>query len=305
MGDSMFRFNKEQKIFEVGGIRIGGQPGELPTVMIGSIFYHKHKILKDEKTGDFDRKKAEELLAKEAEISEKTGNPRIVDVCCGWPQAFQKLIDFVAENIDGPFSIDGATADVRIAGAKYVGEVGLSNRVVYNSITPHINEDEVKAIKQAKIKSALLLTLNTKNPTLIGRLQVVDELLTIAQRASIEKPLIDTCVLDIPDPGPVSKAIYLVKEKYGLPSGAGIHNAVDMWRKKRKMDPANYMLASTVANVISITSGANFLLYGPIENAPTAYFCCALADAYIAYSTKQEFGTKMLTNNHPIYKIFR
>lgn len=39
-----------------------------------NIFYHKHKILRDEKTGDFDRDKAEELLVKEAEISEKTGN---------------------------------------------------------------------------------------------------------------------------------------------------------------------------------------------------------------------------------------
>jgi hypothetical protein len=31
----------------------------------------------------------------------------------------------------------------------------------------------------------------------------------------------------------------------------------------------------------------------------------ALADAYITYSTKQEYGTKTLTNNHPLYKIFR
>jgi tetrahydromethanopterin S-methyltransferase subunit H len=273
--------------------------------MIGTIFYHKHKILKDEKAGDFDKRKAEELLMREAEMSEKTGNPRIVDVCCSWPQAFEKLIDFVAKTINGPFCIDGATADVRIAGAKYVGEVGLSNRVVYNSITPHTSEDEVKAIREAKIKSAILLTLNTKNPTLSGRLQVVDELLAIAQRAGVEEPLIDTCVLDIPDPGPVSKAIYLIKEKYGLPAGAGIHNAVDMWRKRRKIDPASYMLASTVANIISIASGANFLLYGPIENAPTAYFCCALADAYIAYSAKQEYGIKPLTNNHPLYKIFK
>ena len=301
----MFRFSKEQKIFDVGGVKIGGQPGELPTVMIGTIFYHKHKILKDEKTGDFDRDKAEELLVKEAEMSEKTGNPRIVDVCCGWPQAFEKLIDFVAKNTDGPISIDGATADVRIAGAKYVGETGLSNRVVYNSITPHTNEDEVRAIKEAKIKSAILLTLNTKNPTIIGRLQVVDELLAIAQQAGIENTLIDTCVLDIPDPGPVSKALHLVKEKYGLPAGAGIHNAIDMWKKRRKIDHTSYTFASIVTNIISITSGANFLLYGPVENAPTAYFCCALADAYIAYSTKQEYGTKTLTDNHPLYKIFK
>jgi len=301
----MFKFSKEQKIFDIAGVRVGGQPGELPTVMIGSIFYYKHKIVKDDKKGEFDAKAAEEVLAKEKEISEKTGNPRIIDVCCGWPQAFEKFIDFVANATDEPFSIDGATAEARIAGARYVGEVGLSNRVIYNSITPHIRDDEITAIKEAKIKSAILLTLNTKNPTLFGRIQVVEELLAAAQRAGIENTLIDTCVLDIPDPGPVSKAIYFVKEKYGLPAGAGIHNAVDMWKKRRKIDPTQYMLASTVANITSIVSGANFLLYGPIENAQTAYFTVALADAYIAYTTKQEFGTKMLTNNHPLFKIFR
>ena len=41
----MFRFNKTQKIYEIGKLRIGGQPGELPTVLIGSIFYSGHKIL--------------------------------------------------------------------------------------------------------------------------------------------------------------------------------------------------------------------------------------------------------------------
>jgi len=304
-GDLMFRFSKEQKIFDIAGVKVGGQPGELPTVMIGTIFYHKHKIVKDEKIGDFEKEKAEELLVKEAEMSEKTGNPRIVDVCCGWPQAFSKLIDFVAKTVDTPFSIDGSTAEVRIAGAKYVGEVGLSNRVVYNSISPHTTEDEIKAIKEAKIKSAILLTFNTNNPTLMGRLQVVDELLTIAQRAGIENTLIDACVLDIPDPGSVSKAIYLIKEKYGLPAGAGMHNAVDIWRRRRRLDSTSYSLASTVANVISIAAGANFLLYGPIENAPIAYFTCALADAYVAYSTRQEFRTKTLTNNHPLFRIFK
>ncbi|MEM2320420.1 MAG: tetrahydromethanopterin S-methyltransferase subunit H [Candidatus Bathyarchaeia archaeon] len=301
----MFRFSKEQKIFDIAGVKIGGQPGELPTAMIGSIFYHKHKILYNEKTGEFDKQKAEELLMKEKEISDETGNPRIVDVCCGWPQAFEKFIDFIADVIEGPFSIDGVTADARIAGAKYVGEAGLSERVIYNSITPETRENEISAIKEAKIKSAIFLTLNAKRPTLSGRLQVLDDLLIIAQKAEIENILVDTCVLDIPDPGPVSKAIYYVKEEYGLPAGAGIHNAIDMWRKRRKKDPTKYMLASAVANVTSIILGANFLLYGPIENAGIAYPTCALADAYIAYAARQEYGTKPLTTNHPLFRIFR
>jgi len=301
----MFKFEKEQKVFEISGVKVGGQPGQLPTVLIGSIFYHKHKIVKNEKTGEFDRKKAEKLLEIEAELREKTGNPGIIDVCCSWPQAFQKFITFVAETIDGPFSIDGATAEVRIAGAKYVGEVGLSKRAVYNSITPQIKEDEISAIKDAKIKSAILLTLNTKDPTILGRLQALNDLLAIAEKANIENILVDTTILDIPDPGPVSKAVYLVKERYGLPAGAGTHNAVDRWKDKAKMTHTEYLLASSVANVFPIVLGADFILYGPIENAPEAYFYSSLADAYVAYCAIQQSGTRPLTRNHPLFKIFR
>lgn len=74
-----------------------------------------------------------------------------------------------------------------------LGEVGLSERVVYDSITPHVKEEEITAIRDAKIKSAILLTLNTKNPTISGRLQVLVELLATAQtaqKAGIEKFLV-------------------------------------------------------------------------------------------------------------------
>ncbi|MEM1566037.1 MAG: tetrahydromethanopterin S-methyltransferase subunit H [Candidatus Bathyarchaeia archaeon] len=301
----MFKFEKEQKIFDVAGVKVGGQPGQLPTVMIGSIFYHKHKIVKDERTGEFDKEGAEKLLKEEEEISKKIGNPRIVDVCSSFPEAFPKFLDFVASVIDGPFTIDGATAEVRMAGLKYVKEAGLSNRVVYNSITPHIKEDEIAAIKEANIKSAILLALNTKNPTVSGRLQVMDELIAVAQRAGIENMLVDAAVLDLPDPGPVSKAIYLIKEKYGLPCGAGTHNAVARWNDRRKLERDEYLLACSVANVFPIFAGANFILYGPIEHAKSAYFHCGLADAYVAYTAAQELRVRPQDKGHPLFKIFK
>jgi len=65
------------------------------------------------------------------------------------------------------------------------------------------------------------------------------------------------------------------------------------------------VLAGAVANAIPIAMGADFILYGPIENAPEAYFTCALADAYTAYSTRQEYRITPLTRNHPLFKIFR
>ena len=301
----MFLFKTHQEILEISGLKIGGQPGQLPTVMIGSIFYHKDKIVVDPKTGVFDKRRAEEILNAEQEISSKTGNSRIVDICASWPEAFPSQIEFVADKIQGPFTIDGTTADVRIAGVKYVEEAGLSERAVYNSLTPDVREEEIAAIRDAKIKSALLLALNTTNPTIKGRLGVIEKLIEKAKAAGVVNMLIDTTVLDLPDPGPAGKTVYLVKEKYGLPCGCGAHNAVDMWHKRKKLDPVDYLSSSVVPNVLPIIMGASFMLYGPIEGALRIYTPVAVVDAYVAYTMMQEFGSRPLTTSHPIFRIFR
>ena len=65
-----FKYNTEQKIVEVAGLKCGGQPGEYPTVLAGTIFYAGHKIIKDE-LKELVRSSVEEtlngLLDKEAE----------------------------------------------------------------------------------------------------------------------------------------------------------------------------------------------------------------------------------------------
>ena len=43
-GEILFRFERKQEVFDIGGIKIGGQPGELPTVLVGSIFYEGHSM---------------------------------------------------------------------------------------------------------------------------------------------------------------------------------------------------------------------------------------------------------------------
>lgn len=299
----MFRFTAEQKTFNIAGVKVGGQPGQVPTVMIGTIFYHGDKLVVDEREGVFNRSAAEEVLRKEEEISLRTGNPRIVDVCASHPQAFEKFIDFVADVVEGPFCIDGTTADVRIAGARYVMEVGLSNRVIYNSISPDVKDAELQAIKDAGIKSAVLLLLNVRNPLISGKFEVIDELLRKASTAGVENVLIDTATIDILDPGPVSKAIYLVKERYGYPAGCGAHNAIDIWRKRTKLSPGVKFSGTILANVLPVVMGADFLLYGPIENAAKIYPTVALANAYAAYTLWQEYGVKPPAGNHPFYNL--
>jgi tetrahydromethanopterin S-methyltransferase subunit H len=301
----MFKFGTEQKVFEIARVKVGGQPGQLPTVMVGSIFYHKDKLVLDPRTGSFDRDQAEQMLKTEETLCATTGNPRIVDVCASWCEAFPKFVDFVANTVKGPFTIDGTTAEVRMAGAKHVCEAGLSDRVVYNSINPETRDDEIAAVRDAGIKAAILLALNAKNPTISGRMAVIDKLLERAKSAGVEKLLVDTTVLDIPDPGPAGKTAYLVKERYGLPCGCGAHNAVEMWFKRKKLEPDAQLTSSVVANVVPIVMGSSFMLYGPVGNASRMYVPIAVTDAYVAYTMMQEYNIRPLVNTHPLFRIFR
>jgi tetrahydromethanopterin S-methyltransferase subunit H len=78
---------RNRRVFEVGGVKIGGQPGELPTVLIGSLFHEGHKIVIDRKLGIFDKRKAERLVRMQEEISEKTGVPCMHDIVAENPGA--------------------------------------------------------------------------------------------------------------------------------------------------------------------------------------------------------------------------
>ncbi|MBS7610341.1 tetrahydromethanopterin S-methyltransferase subunit H [Candidatus Bathyarchaeota archaeon] len=305
----MFRFEKEQKIFEIAGVKIGGQPGQNPPVLIGSIFYTGHEIVKDERIGIFDRKEAESLLAKEAEALDATGLPRILDVVGSYPEALIKFVDFVAEVSDAPFLLDGVTWDVRVKALKHVAEVGLLERAVYNSIAPNAGSDELKAIKESGIKAAVLQALDMRDPTFRGRLNTLRDnpgrrgLLSLASEAGIEKFLIDTTVLDTPDIGIACQAVYGVKEEFGLPAGCGPANAMSMWKKLKKFEPEVLRICDAVSQAFPIALCADFVMYGPIKAAPRVYPACGMIAAYIAYAAR--FQGIRPSSGHPLTKLMR
>ena len=55
-------------MINLAGVRMGGQPGELASVLCGTIFYQGHKIVEDEEKGIFDRTAAERLICRQAEL---------------------------------------------------------------------------------------------------------------------------------------------------------------------------------------------------------------------------------------------
>ena len=275
----LLSFRTEQKQFEIGGIKIGGQPGLRPTVLIGSAFYHGHKITTDENRGEFDPVEAEKRIHLQDEFSEKTGNPCMLDVVGATPEAIRRHLEFAARVTKSPLLIDGTTVEVRLAGLEYAAQAGLIDRVVYNSIQPEIPDEELTAIQKAGVTSAILLTYYLKDFTSTGRVTAVRELLPRALQAGVNKLLVDTCVMDLATLGQAFSAIQQVKDEMGLPAGGGVHNAVAMWRGlKKKMGTQATLPCMAAAAAGAVALGADFLLYGPVEDAPSIFPAVAMID---------------------------
>jgi tetrahydromethanopterin S-methyltransferase subunit H len=306
----LITFENEQKTFDIGHTKVGGKPGELPTVLIGSIFYENHKIVSDPAKGVFDKNKAEELLKRQEEMSDKTGNPHMIDIVATSQTAIEKYIEFVAGITDAPFLVDSTVTDVRIAGLKYSAEVGLLDRAVYNSITFYASDQEITALKNIGVKSTILLGYNPRNVRPQGRVDLLrgDEntkgLLEYATNAGIQKILVDTAILDVPSIGMAAEAVKLVKREFGLPCGGGPLNAVLEWKRVSELGENAKKICAAAAVTAMVQAGANWVLYGPIHNSEVVFPPVAMIDSIIAYANSRAHTASIQTKNHPLYKIF-
>lgn len=298
----MWEYPIQQKVFQIGRVKVGGYPGERPSVLIGSIFYLGDKIVHDAATGAFDKKAAEELIKIQEEFSSKTGNPCMIDLVASSLEAMRKEMDFVASVTDTPILIDSPAMNIRLEGLRYARETGLIDRIVYNSIMPETRPAELHQVKELKLESAILLAYNPTDFTSEGRIRTIRSLLSTSREVGIEKPLIDTCVLDVPTLGVASKALFRVKDETGYPVGAGTHNAIGTWKGlKSKMGKQAVVPCSVSAAIMASVLGADFVLYGPIRDAQYFFPAAAMVDA--AYGQLIMERGKKLSKAHPLFKI--
>lgn len=310
----MFAFEKEQIVHTIGGIKIGGVPGEMPTALAGTIFYGGHDIVQDAQKGLFDKKAAGELVAVQDEMSDMTGNPALVQVFSESERAILKYLDFIAEVTDAPFLIDSTNPEVRIAGLRHAEEVGLLDRAVYNSISVSIAEKELAALKEIRHDCAVILAFNPHDSSIAGRRAVLEDgipgfdkgLLNLSAEIGITKPLIDTATTAMgAGAGSSASFTFVAKTLYGQPTGSGIHNAPSSWswlRKYKKTNPEAYHACDVASALIVQMMGANFVLYGPISNAKTVFPVVAMADIFAAESASVEFGVQP-SERHPFRKL--
>jgi tetrahydromethanopterin S-methyltransferase subunit H len=301
----MFKFSTPQNVYEVGRVKIGGQPGELPTVLIGSIFWLGQKMVQDANKGVFDAKEAENIINKMENWSDITGVPFMFDIVGTTEEAFTKYIDYIAEHTQAPFLMDAMSPKTRMAAAEYVKKKGLQERAVYNSIYKGVSKVELAKIKECGIKASIVLADNPKDNSLDGKMKVLEEALAMANEAGITKPLIDTAIPAFaPDMGTAVRAIHYIKEKFGHPTGLGTGNVVTTMGWVKANVPKEFRKGCTTAtNAIMQTMGANWLMFGPAEQADWVFPAVTIVDTYVA-SAMGDLGIRPLHEQHPIYKVF-
>jgi tetrahydromethanopterin S-methyltransferase subunit H len=301
----MLRFEKEQKIFEIGNVKIGGQPGELPTVLIGSIFWLGQKMVQDANKGVFNAKEAEDIINKMQSLSDLTGVPFLFDIVGTTTEAFQKYLDFIADHNEAPFLMDAMSPKVRMETAAYIKQVGLQNRTVYNTIYKGCSKGELEKVKESGITASIVLADNPKDNSLEGKLNILEEALALAKEAGIEKPLIDTAIPAFaPDMGTAVRAIHYIKDKFGYPTGLGTGNVVTtMGWVKANVAKEFRKGCVTATNAIMQTMGANWLMFGPAEQSDWVFPAVAIVDTYVA-SAMADLNIRPSNEDHPIFKVF-
>jgi tetrahydromethanopterin S-methyltransferase subunit H len=300
-----FKFNTKQNIYTIGRAKVGGQPGELPTFLIGSIFWLGQKMVQDANKGIFDAKEAEKIINTMQTQSDITGVQFAFDIVGTTEQAFDKYIDFVAKHSDAPLMLDAMSPKTRTAAADMAKKMGLSDRCLYNSVYKGVTDAELAKLKESGIKMSIVLADNPKDNSLEGKMKVIEEALALAEKGGITKPLIDTAIPAFaPDMGTAVRTIPIMKEKYGHPVGLGSGNVVTtMGWVKANIAKEFRKGCVTATNAIMQTVGANWLMIGPAEQAEWVFPAVAVVDTYVA-SAAADLETRPLEETHPIFRAF-
>jgi len=299
----MFSFTKEQKVFDISGIRIGGQPGVYPTVLFGGLFFK----------GEPNFSEAKKQIKNMLDISNKTGNPAIPDFFIKKEQHIEEIINFIEKTLpkNHPFSIDIIEPSLKIKILECLDERNLLPRTVYNSIHVGITDEERKALKKYTPEMAIIVAFNPKDKSPDGKIEVLQNganltdagLLDIAKNLGIKKILIDTAALAPGDnSGAAIAAIPVVKEEYGLPAGCAIHNVVEKSKWLVNFESAKKSVDAS-SNVNIPLFGGNFAIFGPIENSELVFPIIAWQDILISEYTENYFGINPVAS-HPRRKLF-
>ncbi len=300
----MLEFESEQKIVQIGNIKLGGQPGENPIVMIGTVFYAKHAALLDEKTGKIDKNLIERELNEFTELIEDTQLQGIIDVVGSYPEALVKECEFIANNVEYPFLVDGLNDSSRVPAMQRLQEIGLLDRAILNSIDENTTDENLKRLKEIGVKNAVLLTFGNRYIFPKQKLKFLEEtLIPKAKKANIDNCIVDTAVLDLPSISINFETSGLVKKELGLPTGFAPANAIYGWSFAKKY--GENARCGAIASIMTYCASApsDFILFGPLKFAKCIIPAISLISGVNSYYRKRILRKKIYERS-PLKTIF-
>ncbi len=298
----MFEYSVKQKTYDICGVKIGGEPGLVPTVMVGSMFYNGHVIVENPAEGLFDKVRAESQLRRAEEMSDVTGLPTMVDLVAENAVAAGRYLDFMIEATEMPIFLDVVDEAAQVEALQYASDQEMMDRIVLNSLNPHSGERLYEKVEEAGCRNAVLLLYGTQCILSSNKEALLEGMAARAEAAGVENILVDTVVIDISTLGLAAQAIDRIKDRYGYPCGCGAHNAVSSWKRLReKYCEKAVTTVIGVASALPVAAGADFVLYGPMKNAEEVYPSIAMIDA--AYSQLVMEKRVRPGKEHPRYRI--
>jgi tetrahydromethanopterin S-methyltransferase subunit H len=292
----MFKFQTVQRELRIGGVRFGGQPGKRRTVLVGSLFYPRHTVVRDPRTGDLDIERLNERLERYLRTVENCRCPAALMLYAESGVAARRYLESVCDQVPGPLFLDSGSADVRLAFLAHAEEMGLLDRVVYNTINAGLSPQEMEALRDSPPRNAVVLAFNPRGDDVKGRIYLLeggDELLPrglieIADGLGVRNLLLDLAVTSPQQSaGSALRAIMVAKAKWGLPAGCALHNAVECLDLEGAEEPKEARRhVDTSAVAISMMAGADYVMYGPLEYAKRVMPVAAFTDLMLEQSVE-------------------
>jgi len=301
----MFKYDLEQKVFNIGSIRVGGQPGQNAPLLIGNMFQKGDTLIESRKERKFNKKEAMARIGEMERLSLETGVPGMVAMVANTADELKTYVDFFISVTDSPFAIDIWVPKTRVAAARYIAELGLQERLLYNSITPWDEdiEGQVAELKELGIKHVVVQAFDMEDKGPTGRIKSLQRMLPLVEKGNFQSILVDTAVMNLPFTAFSLIANRLIKQEFGLPVGCAPSNGTYMWRKSIGVEVRSRFLAVDAAIEAVASMGSDFIFYGPMTGTSRVFAAVAATTSLLATLVYGE-GAPLPSRSHPLNVLF-
>lgn len=290
---------------KVGNAIIGGSFGANTGLVVGSIFYDKHSVVKNPFTGEFDETRAAVLVDQVNKLSKRYGVQMAFDVIAASSEAMGRYLEFVSARTSLPILINASEAEARVAGLEAASRLGILDRCVYASLSIDTEDSELEALGRNLPAGVMILANDVSDPTPEGSCSMIETYyLPMLKEIGAAVPIVDMGTMDAPSIGLNIRQIQAVRERYGYPAGCAFSNCFPQWTSLKQLGKewVNLSLGTSLAVVRAV--GGDYLHYGIIEKAAVAAHVAATAEMFYGYAAQELDGYK-LPEGHALWQMFK